>query len=86
MVMERQLKVWKFIAAETVTIADFALYPYTASAREAGVELDDYPAIRRWLPQMESEPRFLPLMQDGAEQTLSFDDYFKKHAPPGAQV
>jgi hypothetical protein len=35
---------------------------------------------------MESEPRFLPLMQDGAEQTLSFDDYFKKHAPPGAQA
>ena len=86
MVMERQLKVWKFIAAETVTIADFALYPYTAWAREAGVELDDYPAIRRWVLQMESEPRFLPLMQDGSEQTLSFDDYFKKHAPPGAQA
>jgi glutathione S-transferase len=77
MAMEHQLKMWKFVAAEAVTIADFALYPYTAWAHEAGVELDGFPAIRRWLGQMESEPRFLPLMQDGADETLSFADYFR---------
>jgi glutathione S-transferase len=76
MAMERQFKAWRFIAAETITIADYALYPYTAWAHEAGVSLEDYPAIRRWLLQVESEPRFLPLMKDGAAETISFRDYF----------
>lgn len=76
MVMEVQLKVWRFVAAETITIADYALYPYTAWAHEAGVSLENYPAIRRWLLQTEREPRFLPLMKDGAVETISFGDYF----------
>ena len=76
MAMERQLKMWRFVGAETITIADYALYPYTVWAHEAGVSLADYPAIRRWLLQIESEPRFLPLMRDGAAETMSFSDYF----------
>jgi glutathione S-transferase len=76
--MEHQLKMWKYVAAETITIADFALYPYTAWAHEAGVDLQDCPAIRRWLLQMESEPRFLPLLKDGADETISFAKYFEQ--------
>jgi glutathione S-transferase len=76
--MDRQLKAWKFIAAETVTIADYALYPYTAWAHESGVRLDDYAAIRRWILQIESEPKFLPLMREGAKHVLSFAEYFEK--------
>jgi glutathione S-transferase len=78
--MDRQLKAWRFIAAETVTIADYALYPYTAWAHESGVGLEDYAAIRRWLLQIESEPKFLPLMRDGAEHVMSFIDYFENKA------
>jgi glutathione S-transferase len=76
MAMEHQLKMWKFVAAETITIADYALYPYTAWAHEAGVDLEDYPAIRRWLLQIESEVLFLPLMRDGAAETIGFAEYF----------
>ena len=76
--MEHQLKIWRFIAAETVTIADYALYPYTAWAHEAGVDLQDYASIRRWLLQIESETRYLPLMQNGAAETLSFSEYFEQ--------
>lgn len=76
--MEHQLKVWKYVAAETITIADLALYPYTAWAHEAGVDLEDYPAIRRWLLQIESEPRFLPLLIDAAAETMSFAQYFEQ--------
>lgn len=74
--MEHQLKMWKFIAAETITIADYALYPYTAWAHEAGVDLENYATIRRWLLQIESESRFLPLMQDGAAETIGFAEHF----------
>jgi len=75
--MEHQLETWKFIAAETITIADISLYPYTAWAEEAGVSLEDYPAIRRWLGQVEAEPGFLPLMRDGAAELLSYANYFE---------
>jgi glutathione S-transferase len=74
--MDHQLKTWKFIAAETITIADIALYPYTAWAEEAGVSLEAYPAIRRWLGQVEAEQGFLPLMRDGAAELLSYENYF----------
>jgi glutathione S-transferase len=77
MAMEHQLRLWKFVAAETITIADIALYPYTAWADESGVSLEEYPAIRRWLGQVEAEPGFLPLMRDGAAELLSFADYFE---------
>ena len=75
--MEHQLKTWKFIAAETITIADIALYPYTAWAEESGVSLEAYPAIGRWLGQVEAEPGFLPLMRDGAAELLSYANYFE---------
>jgi glutathione S-transferase len=75
--MEHQLKAWKFIAAETITIADIALYPYTAWAEKSGVSLAPYPAIRRWLAQVESDAGFLPLMRDGAAELLTFADYFE---------
>ncbi len=75
--MEHQLETWKFIAAETITIADISLYPYTAWAEESGVSLEDYPAIRRWLGQVEAEPGFLPLMRDGAAELLSYANYFE---------
>jgi glutathione S-transferase len=84
--MDDQLKMWKFVAAETVTIADLALYPYTAWAQESGVDLEDYPAIRRWIHQIEAEPRFLPLLRDGAEESLSFADYFRSGAVSGALI
>ena len=66
------------LAVMRYLIADFALYPYTAWAHEAGVELQDYPALRRWLLQIESEPRFLPLLQDGAAEAISFAEFFEQ--------
>jgi glutathione S-transferase len=80
MAMEQQLRQWKFVAAEAITIADLALYPYTAWAHESGVSLEDFPAIRRWLGQVEAESGFLPLMKDGAVECLSFADYFEAEA------
>ena len=64
------------------TIADLALYPYTAWADEAGLSLGNRPGIRRWLRLVESQPGFLPLMKDGAATSMSFADYCKRSALP----
>ena len=79
-VMEDQLQRHEWIAGPGCTIADYALYPYTRVANEAGFELGDFPSIETWLSRMEGRPRFIPMGTDGAEQTLSFAEYFRERA------
>ena len=56
--MEAHLADRSYLAAAHPTIADLAVYAYTAHAPEGGVSLDPYPAIRAWLSRVESLPRF----------------------------
>ena len=46
---------------EQPTIADIALYTYTAYAPEGGVSLDDYPAVNAWLARVEGLAGFVPM-------------------------
>ena len=43
------------------TIADIAMYTYTAHAPEGGASLDAYPAVRAWLERIEALPDFMPM-------------------------
>jgi glutathione S-transferase len=43
------------------TVADVALYTYTAHAPEGHIPLEAYPAIRAWLARIEALPGFVPL-------------------------
>jgi glutathione S-transferase len=47
-----------FITGEAPTIADIALYSYTAHAPEGNVSLDAYPSLRAWLRRIEALPSF----------------------------
>lgn len=76
-VMEQRLQANAWIAAVHCTIADYALYPYTRVADEAGFELDYFPAVRAWQERVESQPGFLPMRADGALETLTFTEYFQ---------
>ena len=46
---------------EQPTIADVALYTYTAHAPEGGIALDAYPAVRDWLARVEGLGGFVPM-------------------------
>ena len=61
MVMEKVLADSKFLAATHVTIADVAMYSYTAHAPEGNVSLDEYPNLRAWLARIEALPGFVPI-------------------------
>lgn len=52
-----------FFAASHPTIADIALYSYTAHAPEGHVSLEPYPEIRAWIDRIESLPGFVPLVR-----------------------
>lgn len=58
-VMEGELSRRPFLAAETPTLADIALYSYTAHAPEGGISLQPYPHIRDWLARIEALPGFV---------------------------
>ena len=60
-VMEAELARQPFLAGEHPTIADIALYTYTAHAPEGGVALEPYPAIRGWIGMIEALPGFVPM-------------------------
>ncbi len=60
-VMEPHLAARRYLAAEHPTIADVALYSYTAHAPEGGVSLEPYPSIRAWLGRIEALPNFVPM-------------------------
>lgn len=51
----------RFLVGEAPTIADVALYSYTAHAPEGGVSLDPYPNVRAWLARIEALPGFIAM-------------------------
>jgi len=75
-VLDRRLGEASWIATPHATIADYALYPHSRWANEAGIDLAPYPSVARWLHSVEALPDFIPLRTDGARVTLTFDEYF----------
>jgi glutathione S-transferase len=59
--MERHLDGRDFFVGEDLTLADVALYAYTHIAGESGLELDPYPAVRRWLERVAAVPGHVPM-------------------------
>lgn len=61
-VIEAELTRAPFITGGAPTIADVALYSYTAHAPEGGVSLAAYPKLREWLARIEQLPGFVPMV------------------------
>ena len=65
-VMELQLSESRFLIGHDLTIADISLYAYTHVAHEGGFSLQQYPSISRWLGDIESHPKHVPMHASGA--------------------
>ena len=48
MVVDRRLKESKYLACGEYTIADMATMPWLRFPERQGVEIDEYPALKRW--------------------------------------
>lgn len=59
--MEKTLSATAFLCGASPTIADVALYSYTAHAPEGDISLEPYPAIRAWLDRIRALPGFVPM-------------------------
>ena len=64
--LEQHLGSREYLALGRPTLADVAVYPFVAVAPEAGLPLDDYPAIRAWIDRLTALPGFtpMPLLKD----------------------
>ncbi|HEX6956840.1 MAG TPA: glutathione S-transferase [Ferrovibrio sp.] len=62
-VMEATLARQEFLVGAAPTIADVALYSYTAHAPEGGIALEPYQNIRAWLARIEALPGFVPMQR-----------------------
>ncbi|MGJ5178420.1 glutathione S-transferase family protein [Bradyrhizobium oligotrophicum] len=60
-VMEQELGRRPFLIGDAPTIADVALYSYTAHAPEGGVSLAPYPNVTAWLKRIACLPGFVPM-------------------------
>lgn len=47
-----------WFAADRATVADLALFPGFALSRDAGIEHDQYPALRHWMRRVRALPGF----------------------------
>lgn len=47
-VMDRRLGQSRYLAGPDYTIADIATWPWTRSYKNQGIELDDFPNVKRW--------------------------------------
>lgn len=59
--VEQNLRGMRFLAADRVTVADIACFPYVALAPDGGVSLDPYPAIRLWSRAIRSLDHFIEM-------------------------
>ena len=60
-VMEGELSNSDFIANNSYSIADIALYAYTHVANEGGFDLTDYPYINTWLARVQNQRNYVAM-------------------------
>jgi glutathione S-transferase len=54
----REFEDGHWFVGRTPTLADIALFPSIALSRDAGIEHDAYPALRRWMRRVRTIPGF----------------------------
>jgi GST-like protein len=80
-VMEKQLGRTQYLAGDAYTIADIASFPWTRSWKNQGIELDDFPNVKRWHEAIAARPAVQrgvevlasarkPLVDDKAKEML----------------
>lgn len=62
-VMDSELSQRGYLVGNKPTLADIALYSYTAHAPEGGVSLQPYPHVRAWLERLETLQGFVGMVK-----------------------
>lgn len=55
-VLDVQLEKTAYLAGDNYTIADIATFPWARSWKNQGIELDDFPHVKRWFDAISARP------------------------------
>ena len=55
-VMDKQLALGKYIAGNSYSIADMAIYPWLRNWKNQGIDWADYPRLKDWFDMIDSRP------------------------------
>ena len=55
-VMDKQLALGKYIAGNSYSIADMAIYPWLRNWKNQGIDWADFPRLKKWFDMMDSRP------------------------------
>lgn len=55
-VMDKRLAQSAFLATDEYTVADIATFPWTRSWKNQGIELDEFPNVKRWFDEISARP------------------------------
>ncbi len=55
-VIDKQLSTHKFVAGDSYTIADIAIFPWLRSYENQGITLEDFPHLKQWLDGIAARP------------------------------
>jgi GST-like protein len=66
-VLDRRLEVCEWLAGADYSIADMAAFPWSRTFKRQGVDLTDYPNVKRWREAMSARPQVERGMAAGAE-------------------
>lgn len=62
--LDRHLADEDYLVGGVYSIADMSLYAYTHLAEEGEYDLGAYPAVRRWIARVETQPSYVPMITD----------------------
>jgi GST-like protein len=62
-VLEARLQVSPWLAGESYSVADIMNFGWLRAAQYAGVQLDDYPAVREWVTRVAARPAVIRGLQ-----------------------
>jgi len=60
-VLEQHLRDHAWLAADRVTIADVACFPYVGLAPQGEVSLAEYPSVSAWISRIKALPNYVPM-------------------------
>lgn len=59
--LDQHLATRDWLACERLTLADIAVFPYVALARDGQVPLDAYPQVMKWIERVKQQPGFVAM-------------------------
>jgi GST-like protein len=79
-VLDKQLEANEWIAGDEYTIADMSIMPWLRFPERQGVNIDDYPRLKKWRDKIAGRPAVKKALEVLAERRRPTPSFTKEQA------